>query len=111
MAAEQKRTEVKNTRSPVERGMKATQGYLTGGPSYLHCSSGGSDSTKGINNPYLKEVYRKHLEEKQHELTKLKNKLGKIQRELSLKHAFSKEKLIDAPVHEKKRSSSQSNKC
>ena len=34
---------------------------------YLHCSgSGGSDSTKGgLSNPYLKEVYRKHLEEKQ----------------------------------------------
>lgn len=31
---------------------------------YLHCSgSGGSDSTKGgLSNPYLKEVYRKHLE-------------------------------------------------
>ena len=31
-----------------------------------------------ITNPYLKEVYRKHLEEKQGELGKLKTKLSKI---------------------------------
>ncbi len=50
-------------------------------------------ATGVITNPYLKEVYRKHLEEKQGELGKLKHKLTKIQRELSLKNSYSKERL------------------
>ena len=57
------------TRSPYpERNASTSEKkiphYSSSPLQYLHCSSGGSDSAKGLSNRYLKEVYRKHLEEK-----------------------------------------------
>ena len=82
---------LKNDYNRIYKELKKQKDLVTRDENLLELLARSPDKTKD-NNPYIIEFYKKRLEDKNGELYKLKQRLGKLKNEMSVRRSTSRER-------------------